>query len=181
MRVRHGECCVEIEFKACFRDFLRYSRYSSCGRDKLSKTGEFYLRGCKVAALRFLRVGICRIARVVLNSARHSALWSRYAHHPAFAVRCRYRYRVRRVCITVLALRQSVRSFACRTRRRRLKFYVRRPAHCSTLSLDIRVFRALRLRSSLEAWLLRSRMRRSASFTKRASRSVRCVPLNFKI
>ena len=31
------KCCVEIEFKACFRDFLRYGLYSSCGCDKLSE------------------------------------------------------------------------------------------------------------------------------------------------
>lgn len=66
------KCCVEIEFKACFRDFLRYSLYSSCGRDKLlSEAGEFYLRGCKVAALLFC-ASACHIARVVLNSAQHS-------------------------------------------------------------------------------------------------------------
>ena len=34
-------------------EFLRYSRYSSCGRDKLSEASGFYLRGCKVAALLF--------------------------------------------------------------------------------------------------------------------------------
>ena len=59
------KCCVEREFKACFRDFLRYSLYSSCGREKPSEM-EFYLRylcGCKVPALRFLCVSICRIAR----------------------------------------------------------------------------------------------------------------------
>ena len=47
------KCCVEIEFKACFRNFLRCSRYSSCRRDKLSEASGFYLRGCKVAALLF--------------------------------------------------------------------------------------------------------------------------------
>ena len=59
------KCCVEIEFKACFRDFLRCSRYSSCERDKLSKTGEFYLhylRGCKISALLFC-ASACHIAR----------------------------------------------------------------------------------------------------------------------
>ena len=44
-------------------EFLRYSRYSSCGRDKLSEASGFYLCGCKVPALRFLCVDICRIAR----------------------------------------------------------------------------------------------------------------------
>jgi len=34
-------------------EFLRYSRYSSCGRDKLSEASGFYLRGCKVAVLLF--------------------------------------------------------------------------------------------------------------------------------
>ena len=32
---------------------MRCSRYSSCGRDKLSEASGFYLRGCKVAALLF--------------------------------------------------------------------------------------------------------------------------------
>lgn len=71
LRVRHGECCVEIEFKACFLDFLRYSRYSSCGCDKLSEASGFYLRGCKVAALLFCASAFV-VSRVVLNSARHS-------------------------------------------------------------------------------------------------------------
>lgn len=34
---------VEIEFKVCFRNFLRYGLYGSCGLDKLSEAGEFYL------------------------------------------------------------------------------------------------------------------------------------------
>ena len=77
-----------------------------------------------------------------------------------------------------------------------LEFYVRRLVSHLALPLEIscevahasfdalariRVLRVSRVRSSLEAWLLRSRIRRSASFTKRASRSARCVPLNFKI
>ena len=60
------KCCVEIEFKAYFRDFLRYGLYGSCGRDKLSKAGEFYLRGCKVSALR-LCVSVFVVSHVVFE------------------------------------------------------------------------------------------------------------------
>ena len=105
------KCCVEIEFKACFRDFLRYSLYSSCGRDKLSEAGEFYLRGCKVSALLFCASAFV-VSRVIVNSAWHSALWSRYAHHPAFAVCCRYRYRARRVCAATLRA-WAIRALLC--------------------------------------------------------------------
>ena len=48
------------------RDFLRCSRYSSCGRDKLSEAGEFYLRylaRMQSSCLAVLCVGICHIAR----------------------------------------------------------------------------------------------------------------------
>ena len=65
------KCCVEIEFKACFRDFLRYGLYGSCGLDKLSEAGKFYLRGCKVAALLFCASAFV-ISRIVVNSAWHS-------------------------------------------------------------------------------------------------------------
>ena len=142
------KCCVEIEFKACFRGFLRCSRYSSCGYDKLSEAGKFYLRGCKVAALRFLCVGVCRIARRFEFCAAFGVLVALYASlciRRALSV-SRRRARASASCC---ALRQSVHSFTCRIRCRRLKFCVRRPAHRSTLSLDIRVFRALRVRSSV--------------------------------
>ena len=43
MRVRHRKALCRDKSGACFRGFLRCSRYSSCGREKLSKTGEFYL------------------------------------------------------------------------------------------------------------------------------------------
>ena len=162
---------------------MRYSLYSSCGRDKLlSEAGKFYLHYLARMQSSYLAVFVRQ--RLSYRARRFkfcTALWSRYAHHPAFAVRCRYRYRVRRVCITVLALRQSVRSFACRTRRRRLKFYVRRPVYRSMSSLG-----TARLSCFACATWRRSKVyalapARSASFTKRASRSVRCVPLNFKI
>ena len=126
MRVRHGECCVEIEFKACFRDFLRYSLYSSWGRDKLSEAGEFYLRGCKVTALLFC-ASVLVVSRVVLNSTRHSALWSHYAHRPAFAVHCRYRAAARVASALANAARFGNPCIALHVAgRRRLKFYVRR-------------------------------------------------------
>lgn len=43
MRVRHRKALCRDKSGACFRGFLRCSRYSSYRREKLSKTGEFYL------------------------------------------------------------------------------------------------------------------------------------------
>ena len=74
LRVRHRKALCRDKSGACFRGFLRCSRYSSCGCDKLSKTGELYLhylRGCKVFALLFCASAFV-VSRVVLNSAQHS-------------------------------------------------------------------------------------------------------------
>lgn len=66
LRVRHRKALCRDRFKACFRGFLRCSRCSSCGRDKLSEAGEFYLRylaRMQSSCLAVLCVGVCRIAR----------------------------------------------------------------------------------------------------------------------
>ena len=117
LRARHGECCVEIEFKACFRDFLRYSRYGSCGRDKLlSEAGEFYLHGCKVSALRFCASAFV-VSRVVLilRGIRY------FAHVPFDVCFARTASFSRRpvlsfcaACIRVLRALSASRHFACR-------------------------------------------------------------------
>ena len=133
---------------------MRYGLYSSCGRDKLSEAGEFYLhylRGCKVAALLFYpsafvvsRVifefcaafGILRMCRstFVLRTLRVllGVRRSRYAHHPAFTVRCRYRDAVR------VVLRFGVLRVALYVVwHSHLEFYVRRLASDLASSLEI--------------------------------------------
>ncbi len=126
MRVWHRKALCRDRFGACFRNSLRCSRYGPCWREKLSET-EFYLRylcGCKVPALRFLCVSICRIARVVLilRGIRRFGRVMRIALHSSCAAG------IDTVSVASASwccvLRRSVRSFAYRTRRRRLKFYV---------------------------------------------------------
>ena len=121
------KCCVEIEFKACFRNSLRYGLYSSCGRDKLSEAGEFYLHylaRMQSVALLFLCVGACRIARVVLNSARHSVFCTHcefcsasgaLVMHIIQPLPCATGIDTVRVAPAswCCVLRQSVRSFTC--------------------------------------------------------------------
>ena len=119
---------VEIGFGA--RNSLSCSRYSSCGCDKLSEAGKFYLRGCKVSALRFCASAFV-ISRVVLGSARHSALWSlcassRIRRALSVPIPCASRLRRGAACLG---------NFVCYTRRRRLKFYARRPVYRSMSSL----------------------------------------------
>ena len=160
MRVRHRKALCRDKSGACFRDFLRCSRYSSCGCDKLSKIGEFYLhylRGCKVSTLLFC-ASVLVVSRVVLNSARHRALVELCASSCirralSVSIPCASRLRHGTGCFgnSCIALHAA--------RRRRLKFYVRCPAHRSTLSLDIRVFRALRVRAGAEAWPLHLHLR----------------------
>ena len=136
MHVRHRKALCRDRFGACFRNSLRCSRYGPCWREKLSET-EFYLRylrGCKVPALRFLCVSICYIARVALNSTRHSALGSlcaslRIRRALSVSISCASRLRRGAACFgnPCVALHAA--------RCRRLKFYVRRPVYRSMSSL----------------------------------------------
>ncbi len=66
LRVRHRKALCIDKSGACFRGFLRYSRYSSCGCDKLSEASGFYLRGCKVAVLLFCASAFV-VSRVVFE------------------------------------------------------------------------------------------------------------------
>lgn len=127
---------VKDRFKACFRNSLRCSRYSSCGRDKLSKIGEFYLHYLcvhKVPVMRFCASAFV-VSRVVLGSARHLALWSLCALSSlcrvlSVPIPCASRLRHGAACFGVLRVALYV------VGRRRLKFYVRRPVYRSMSSL----------------------------------------------
>ena len=187
---------------------MRCSRYSSCGCDKLSEASRFYLARMQSSCLAvFVRrclsyrarrfefcaaFGILRMCRstFVLRALRVllGVRCSRFAPHALWCCvlclrRVVLRFGVLRVALYVVWYHRSV-------------LYVWRfaPHLASSLEIScevvcasfdaiarIRVLRVSRVRSSLEAWLLHSRMCRFASFTERASHSVRCAPLNFKI
>lgn len=146
MRVRHRKALCRDRFGACFWDFLRCSRYSSCRRDKLSKTGEFYLHIC--ADVKYLPCGFVR--RLLsyragrFNSARHSVFCA-CAVRRLFCAHCEFCSASGVLVMRIVRIRDAPSvSIPCAcvcvmlcfgnpcvalhvARRRRLKFYVRHP------------------------------------------------------
>ena len=106
---------------------MHCSRYSPCGRDKLSKTGEIYLRYLcvhKAPVMRFCASAfvISRVVLILRGIRRFGRVMRIIRPLPCAAgIDTACVASASRCCV----LRRSVRSFACRTRRRRLKFYVR--------------------------------------------------------